>query len=142
MPYRAGADRRARSRDVSRSLEPAWGAHCHIPQRCGKARTLQLGEAALQISALDAIRHQCERSPIGISRSFERTEPAQQIGAGSVKEVIALEFTRAAELVDELEPASRSLTHSDGDGAVQQHHWAWIDPGQHVIEGGNLLPVR
>src|SRR3984893_10589616 len=82
------------------------------------------GEAALQISALDAVGHQRESASIRIRRGLERAEASEHVGAGGMEQVIPIELPGGPEFVDERPPTTRPFAHPNGDGAIQPHHRA------------------
>src|SRR5438477_3547229 len=80
---------------LSRGLRAGAPAR-HRPLRAarvrpGAAEHSKSSEAALQISALDAVGHKRQSASIRIRRSLESAEPAQHVGAGGVEQVIPIE---------------------------------------------------
>src|SRR5215469_10388648 len=98
----------------------------------------QRSETALEIGTLDAVRHQRESAPIRLRGGLERAEPAQHVGARGVVEVIAVELSGYAELVDQRQPAARPFGHADRDGTIEPHDRARLEPRQFAVEGGDL----
>src|SRR5262245_33073246 len=101
----------------------------------------QRGEAALQESAFDAVGGQRESPPISLSRRGPRSEPPQHVGAGGMVEVIPVEGARAAELVDQGQPAVGALAHADRNRTVQLYDRCRVDAGELVIERRDLRPI-
>jgi hypothetical protein len=98
-------------------------------------------QPAFQIGALDAVRNQRKGAPICVCRRLERAEPAQHIGAGSMKQVVSIELPRGTKFVDKSQPSLRSLGHPYRDGAVQSHHRARLDPRQLAVKRRDLRPI-
>ena len=58
---------------------------------------------------------------VGLRGLVGPVQAAQQVGAGRVQQVVAVEEA-ALQAGDQLEAALRSLRHRHRDGAVQLHH--------------------
>jgi hypothetical protein len=98
--------------------QPRRRAEAAPPLRVPEGRA-RLGQAALEKRALDGLAGEVESPAVRGSRLVGAPEPAEEVGAGGVKEVIGAEV--AGERLEELEAALRAFGHGDGDGAVQLH---------------------
>src|ERR1051325_6104864 len=92
------------------------------PRPCGSATALlwqlrNFCEPARQETPLGVAVRELERAPVGVAGLVAPVETAEQVGAGGVEEVVALE----RELVHQLQSTLRPARHRDGDRAIQLH---------------------
>src|SRR5579864_487914 len=78
-------------------------------------RSDDLRQAALEEGALALVRRQLERAAVRVGGVVALAEPAQEVGARGVEEVVALE----RQPVEQREAGARAVRHRDGDRAVQ-----------------------
>jgi len=80
-----------------------------------------------------------ERAGVRHGRGVVVAEPSQQVGAGRVEVVVAVELAR--ERVDAGQTARDVACHRDGDGAVQLRHRVALERGEPVVERREPLPA-
>src|SRR5688572_11935093 len=90
----------------------------------------ELDQPALQEPPLRLAADERERGAIGRRGLVTAIEPAQQIRARGVPQVVVGEL--ALELVDERQSGGRTLPHRDRDGAVERDDRRRLARVQHV----------
>ena len=81
--------------------------------------TRDLRQAPLEERALDRVRRRARARAVGGGGLVAAAEPAQQVGAGGVEEVVAVERVGAARR-SARGPRSGPSRHRDRDGAVER----------------------
>src|SRR5689334_22375661 len=92
----------------------------------------------LEEGPLDLRRREIERSPVRGVGLVPAPEPAEQVGAGRVEEVVVVE---ALDRLDEPESLLEPVCEGDGDGAVQLDDGGGREVEKPRVEEGNLRPV-
>ena len=108
----------------------------------GRARARLLGglsEAPLDEAALDRVVGQLQRPPVGLRRLVVAAEAAQQVGAGAVQWLVAVE---ALDRLDQLQAGVGPSRHRHGDGVVELDHRARCDLQVPGVEAGDARPSR
>jgi len=83
-----------------------------------------------------------QRLLVGSARLCQAPEPAAQLGAGGVGEVVAGKLVACEEVVDETKPVLRTFVHGHGDGAIELDDRRRLDDEQAIVEEHDLMPVR
>src|SRR6266498_1329364 len=102
---------------------------------------LDLGQAAREEGALDRVGGQGQGAAVGGGRLGDAAEAAQQVGAGGVEEVVAVQRAGGGELLDPGEALLRAVGHGDRDRAVQLHDGRGGHAAQGVVERQDAGPV-
>jgi hypothetical protein len=105
------------------------------------ALTPDLGQAALQKPLFRLLPRKGKRRLIAGFGLGEATKAPQQIGLGSVREVIAGKTALVDQGLDEREPSPWAVTHRHRRGPVQLDDRGGLNPRQRVIEAYNLPPI-
>ena len=78
---------------------------------------------------------------VGRSGRIAAAEPAEQVGARRMGEVIFRQLASGEDGVDQLEPSCRPLPHGYGDRPIQLDHRRWVDREERVIQRRDPPPV-
>ena len=98
---------------------------------------LDFAEPALEEAALG---RRCVTSArarrVALRRLRAVAEPAQQVGARGMQQVVAVELTGGGELVDEREGRGGAVHHRDGHGAVERDDRRGLQALEHARRAG------
>src|ERR1700730_1928275 len=100
----------------SRSMLRSWA---WIPSSTVGIRTPLVEEPPLQQRPFCLVARQIERAQLLSACLVETAEVVQQLGAGRVEDVVAIELKR--DLVKVAHGGFRSIQVPDGDGAIEPH---------------------
>src|SRR2546421_1915853 len=103
----------------------------------GTARSLQLGQPALQESPLVLGAHEVERTPVCKPRLVRAAQPAQEVTAGRVQVVVGVEL----ELLHRVKAGLQALRFGDCDGAIERDHRGARQPYELAVQRRDLRPV-
>jgi len=79
---------------------------------------------------------------VGRNCLIRATEPAKQIGARRMREVILAELASAENRIDECQSGRGTVAHRNGRRAIQLDDGRRLETHQHVVETDDLAPVR
>src|SRR5258708_38469133 len=92
-----------------------------------------------QQRALRRVGGEGQGNAVGGAGLLGAPQGAQELGAGGVEEVVAVE--RRAQRVDLIQRLRRAVDMRRGDGPVGPHHRRRRDAQEGVVEGDDLRPV-
>ena len=101
-----------------------------------------LVDPPLEEAPLRLLRRQRQRPFVRGDRTLAPTESRQQIRSRRVHQVIVLERAARDDRIHQGEPRRGAVAHRDRHRAVELDHRRWIDLEQHVVQAGDLRPVR
>src|SRR4029450_1090250 len=78
---------------------------------------------------------------VGGRRLGVPAQPAEQVGAGGVEEVVAVEGAAGGQLLDQGETLLGAVGHGDRDRPVQLDYRGRVHAAQRVVEGEDAAPV-
>src|SRR5581483_10943396 len=106
-----------------------------VPYGGSQAQLLrELGESALEESLFGLLLRQAERALVRFPRVRDAAEPAAEIGAGGMSEVVFVQVAALEDGIDQREARRRAVTHRDRDGAIELDDRRGLHFGEHGIE--------
>jgi len=75
------------------------------------------------------------------ARSVVAREFEEQIAAHPREQMVGIERSFGAELIDEVEPDRRAVRHAERNGAVEFDRGRWDEFGKTVVPCGDPFPV-
>ena len=109
-------------------------------QSHGRLLGVEVEQAAGEEAPVGRVGGQLVGAPVRRGGLVAAVEAAQQVRAGGVQQVVAVE---PVDPVDQRQPGSAGLVgHGDGDGVVERHHRRRRHRQQLGVQGGDARPVR
>src|SRR5579862_6443559 len=89
-------------------------------------RSFHFPQTPLQKAPLTVVGNQLQSPAITLRSVLGGTQAAQEIGARGMQEVIILEVTGSDHRVDDFQRCPRSISHGDGNAAVERNNRRWL----------------
>src|SRR5579859_6893199 len=107
------------------------------PHLCGEGPLPQLLQPVGQQFPFPQVLRHCDGASDFFARLSEPAHLHQQVATHAGEEMVAGQRSIAGEsggCVERVESSSWTLSHADGDRAIECHDWRWIDLQQGVVE--------
>src|SRR5438067_985412 len=102
---------------------------------------LERAQASFEEAALGVVGDQPDRRRVTLRRRRRASQPAEQLGARGMEQVIAVEVAGGGEGVDEVERRAGALDHRDRRRAVEGDDGRGLQTLEHVVQADDLGPV-
>lgn len=107
-----------------------------------KSYCLDFPKASVKETAFGFLLGQSQSPFIGFAGLGRSSQPAAQIGAGCVSQVVVGQIAIRQDVVDQAKPCCGAVSHRNRDRLIQGDDWRRLDSRERVVQLDDLMPVR